>query len=191
MDRVPSVIMRPAIVVGDSRTGETQKFDGPYYLLRTISVLQRRGQALPNFGRSQAPFNVVPVDFVVEAMVAAAEDERATGRTLHLVDSDPLSARELAATLSREYAGREPRGRVPAKLLEASLRLAFLRRMFAGTPRESVRYLNHPVHFDTRMADDLLSRHGLRCPRFADYAPAIVRFFREREDDPAFTSAPS
>ncbi|TMK39280.1 MAG: SDR family oxidoreductase [Actinobacteria bacterium] len=190
MDRVPSVIMRPAIVVGDSRTGETQKFDGPYYLLRTIAVLDRYGRAIPNFGRAQAPFNVVPVDFVVQTMVAAAGDERATGKTLHLVDPDPLSARELAATLSREYAGREPWGRMPASLLETTLRLAFVRRMFAGTPRESVRYLNHPVRFDTRGADDLLARHGLRCPRFVDYAPAIVRFFRDHQDDPRFLPAP-
>jgi hypothetical protein len=42
------------------------------------------------------------------------------------------------------------------------------------------------VRFDTRQADELLGRHGLRCPRFADYAATIVRFFREHEDDPAF-----
>src|SRR3954468_5725238 len=39
MDRIPTTITRPAIVVGDSRTGETQKFDGPYYVLRTVSAL--------------------------------------------------------------------------------------------------------------------------------------------------------
>ena len=45
---VPTTIYRPAIVVGDSRTGETQKFDGPYYLLRTISRLH--GRPLPQIG---------------------------------------------------------------------------------------------------------------------------------------------
>jgi thioester reductase-like protein len=186
MDRVPTAILRPAIVVGDARTGETQKFDGPYYILRVIAVLERLGRPLPNFGRADAPFNVVPVDFVVDAMVAASHDLTATGRTLHLVDPDPMTARELTAMLSRHYAGRETRGRVPSGAVEMAMRSAFVRRVFAGTPRESIRYLNHSVRFDTRQADELLGRHGLRCPRFADYAGAIVRFFREHEDDPAF-----
>ena len=190
MDAVPTTIYRPAIVVGDSRTGETQKFDGPYYLLRTISLLHRHGLAPPRFGRSEAPFNAVPVDFIVDAITAAATDERATGRTLHLTDPEPLSARELTAALSRAYSGREPRGAAPARLVELSLRAALLRKLFAGTPHESVRYLNHPVRFDTRQAEDILERHGVRCPPIADYLDALVRFFREHEDDPAFSAPP-
>src|ERR671919_2028440 len=71
MGRVPTTIYRPAIVVGDSRTGETPKFDGPYYMLRVISRAVRWKQPIPRFGRSNAPFNVVPVDFIVNAMKTA------------------------------------------------------------------------------------------------------------------------
>jgi thioester reductase-like protein len=186
MDRVPTTIFRPAIVVGDSRTGETQKFDGPYYMLRSIQAAERTRGPIFQTGRSNAPFNVVPVDFVVEAMVAATSDPLAMGRTLHLVDPDPVSAREVLTLLAREYAGRGPRLRVPPRLLSSALRLPAVRRMYAGAPAESVRYLNHPVRFDTRQAGDLLERHGLECPRFEDYVGPIVRFFRERQDDPAF-----
>src|SRR4051795_4752326 len=66
MDKVPTTIYRPAIVVGDSQTGETQKFDGPYYMLRVVSVAEQRPLPIPQFGRAEAPFNVVPVDFVVD-----------------------------------------------------------------------------------------------------------------------------
>ena len=52
MDRVPTTILRPAIVVGDSSTGETQKFDGPYYILRTISRMERSGRPVPQFGQN-------------------------------------------------------------------------------------------------------------------------------------------
>jgi thioester reductase-like protein len=186
MGRVPTTILRPAIVVGDSRTGETQKFDGPYYLLRTIAEADRMGSAIPQFGRADAPFNVVPVDYVVEAIASLAFDPAAEGETLHLVDPEPLSARELAQTLSREYAGREPRGRIPPGVVAASLRLPAMRARFGGTPRESIVYLNHPVVFDTRRALSLLTPHELRPPRFADYAETMVRFFREHEDDPAY-----
>lgn len=186
MDRVPTTIIRPAIVVGDRRTGETQKFDGPYYMLRSIQAAERTGGPIFQIGRSNAPFNVVPVDFVIEAMTAAAEDPLAIGRTLHLVDPEPVPARDVLSLLAREYAGREPRFRIPPRLLSGSLRLPAVRKMYAGAPAQGIRYMNHPVRFDTRQAGDVLERHGLRCPRFEDYVAPIVRFFREHQDDPAF-----
>jgi thioester reductase-like protein len=183
MDEVPTTVYRPAIVVGDSRSGETQKFDGPYYMLRVISFCEARGTPIPQFGRAAAPFNVVPVDFVVDALVAGSRSPDAVGQTLHLVDPEPVAASELLTMLAREYAGREPAYRLPPKLVETSLRFEAVRNMFAGAPRESIRYLNHPVRFDTRRAGDLLAGQGLRCPRFDEYLGPMVRFFRENEDD--------
>lgn len=183
--RVPTTIYRPAIVVGDSRTGETQKFDGPYYLLRTISRSLKMKQPIPQFGNSEAPFNVVPVDFVVDAIAAVSRDPDATGETLHLVDPDPMTARELLQLLSKEYAGKEPRMRVPARLVQESLRFKKVRDLYEGAPRESIVYLNHAVRFDTRRADSILARHGLRCPRFDEYASNVVQYFKGHEDDPA------
>ena len=186
MDRVPTTILRPAIVVGDSRTGETQKFDGPYYMLRTIQEAERRGQPVPQFGAADAPFNVVPVDYVVEAIAAAATDPGAESATLHLTDPEPLTAAELTEALSQEYCGRSSRGKIPPSLVANSLRAKWVRNRFGGAPRESIVYLNHPVTFDTRRAVRVLSPHGLRPPNFSDYSAAMVRFFREHEDDPAF-----
>jgi thioester reductase-like protein len=189
MGDVPTTVYRPAIVVGDSGTGETQKFDGPYYMLRVISFCESRGMPIPQFGRAAAPFNVVPVDFVVDALVAGSRSADAAGETLHLVDPEPVTASELLTTLAREYAEREPSYRLPSWLVEASLRLETVRDRFAGAPRESISYLNHPVRFDTRRASDLLAAQGLRCPRFDEYVGPMVRFFREHEEDPAFAPA--
>ena len=184
LDKVPTTIYRPAIVVGDSQTGQTQKFDGPYYILRTF---QRMGRApLTRFGRADAPFNVVPVDFIIDAIAAAAGDPAAAGETLHLVDPEPVTSAELFHTLAREYVHREPRMRVSPRMIEGSLRFAPVRKAFHGAPRESIRYLNHPVRFDTRRAADLLARHGVRIPKFEEYVGSMVRFFREHEDDPKF-----
>jgi thioester reductase-like protein len=191
MDDVPVTIYRPAIVVGDSGTGETQKFDGPYYILRTISRSMRMGGRIPQFGASAAPFNVVPVDFVVDALTAAASDPATAGETLHLVDPEPISALELTRTLSREYAGREPSYKLPPKAIELSLKSKAVRKAFSGAPPESIVYLNHPVRFDTRRASDLLARHGLHCPRFEEYVGPVVGFFKEHEEDPAFAPAPA
>lgn len=189
MDRVPTTILRPAIVVGDSETGETEKFDGPYYLLRTIARLHKAGMATPQAGRSSVPFNVVPVDYVVKALLAAAEEPSTLGETLHLVDPDPLSARELFETLSELYAGRALRGRVPAALVAETLRFRRVRDAFSGTPREAVSYLNHPARYDTRRAVDLLGPMGLAPPAFPEYARNVVEFFRANEDDPGLVPA--
>jgi thioester reductase-like protein len=183
MHRIPTTILRPAIVVGDSRTGETEKFDGPYYLLKTISRMQQLGRPVVQFGASEAFFNVVPVDFVVGAIATAGLAEGTEGETLHLVDPEPLTTRDLVTLLSQEYAGVEPQGKLPPKLLEQTLRLPAVRKQFGGTPRESIAYLNHRVTFDTRRAQAVLGPKGLRPPRFSDYVGPMVQFFRDHEGD--------
>jgi thioester reductase-like protein len=185
-DEVPTTIYRPAIVVGDSRTGETAKFDGPYYMLRTIQAT--RGP-LPQIGREDSLFNVVPVDFVLDAITACVGDDGAVGRTLHLVDPEPLSSAEVFRTLAREFDGRTPSFRMPPGVLDRSLKYKRVRAYYGGTPRESIRYLNHPVRFDVTQAAEVLGRHGLRCPRFPEYVGPMVRFFREHAADPAYRPA--
>ena len=189
LDRVPTTILRPAIVVGDSRTGETEKFDGPYYILRAVSRAHRHHRSLPQFGRASAAFNVVPVDYVVEASLAAASDPATLGQTLHLVDPDPMTAHDLVELLSRRYADRSPRGRIPPALVERSLRIDRVRELFAGTPAQSIAYLNHPVVYDARRTVDLLAPHGLIPPRFPDYVDAMVGFYAAHEHDPELRPA--
>lgn len=185
IDRIPTTIIRPGIVVGDSTSGETQKFDGPYYLLRFIAASLERRLPIVNIGRGATPFNVVPVDFIVDAMVALGELDEAVGETVHLCDPAPLTSHELVELLAELYADREPAFRVPPRPVAAALRLRAVREFYGGVPAESVRYLNHPVHYDTRRATELLTAAGLRCPRFVEYAPTIVEFFRRRSHDAA------
>jgi nucleoside-diphosphate-sugar epimerase len=188
LERIPTTIYRPAIVVGDSRTGETQKFDGPYFMLRVISWCRRHHLPVPQFGRSNAPFNVVPIDFVLDAMLAGAREPSALGQTFHLVDPEPVTAAEVLRILGDAYGAGGPSYRLPPRMVASALRVPAVREAFGGAPRESIRYLNHPVRFDVRRAADVLGRAaGLRVPRFAEYAPALVRFFREHEDDPAYS----
>ena len=184
MDRVPTTVYRPAIVVGDSKTGETQKFDGPYYVLRFIDASVKRHLPIPNIGRGAVPFNVVPVDFIVDSLIALAQDERAIGETVHLCDPSPLSAHDMFGLLCRLHAGREPAYTVPAAPVAASLRSKTLRGLFGGVPRETIGYMNHPVRYDTRRATELLAGAGLSCPGFASYAPAMVDFFGAHAEDP-------
>ena len=190
IDRIPTTIFRPAIVVGDSRTGETQKFDGPYYVLRFIAASQARRMPIANIGRGRTPFNVVPVDFIVESMIELGAAEAALGETVHLCDPEPLSSHEMVSILAELYAGRKPTYSMPPRGVAAALRIRLVRELYGGTPSQSIRYLNHPVRYDTRRATELLAGSGLRCPRFREYAPAMVDFFRAHENDPALSAAP-
>ncbi|MEA2483707.1 MAG: hypothetical protein QOC55_1654 [Thermoleophilaceae bacterium] len=189
MDKVPTAIYRPAIVVGDSESGQTQKFDGPYFMLRAIGVSMKRGWPIAKYGKSAAPFNVVPVDFVVNGLMAGSKDDAAIGQTFHLVDPDPISSGEVFELLSELYANRKPSYTMPARPVALALRAKPVQKFFEGIPAESIQYLNHPVRYDARRASDLMERSGLRLPRFPEYAETMVKFFREHEDDPAFAPA--
>ena len=67
--KIPWTVYRPAMVVGDSSTGEMDKIDGPYYFFK---VIQRMRQLLPpwmpSMGLEGGRVNIVPVDFVVNAL---------------------------------------------------------------------------------------------------------------------------
>ncbi|MGI8726976.1 MAG: SDR family oxidoreductase [Solirubrobacterales bacterium] len=186
MDEVPTTIFRPAIVVGDSGTGETQKFDGPYFALRFISASLERGTPVANIGSAEAPFNVVPVDFVVRTLVEMGADPEAVGHTLHLCDPDPLSSEELLDLLTRLYSGSETSYNLPPKLVDLTMRSKKVQELAGGVPHESIRYLNHPALYDTRQATRLLGARGLRVPEISEYAPTMVEFFKAHEDDESF-----
>src|SRR6185369_1643149 len=93
-EELPATIFRPSVVVGDSKTGETAKYDGIYYL---IHYLRKAPQLLRliNVGNRNVKLNLVPVDFVVEAIAALALDDNAVGKTIALADPDPLTTAAL------------------------------------------------------------------------------------------------
>ena len=86
-------VYRPAVVVGDSRTGEMDKIDGPYYffgLLAKLAVLPRfTPMVLPDTGRT----NIVPVDFVVEALVELMHADGRDGQAFHLTAPKTIGLR--------------------------------------------------------------------------------------------------
>ncbi|HYG79051.1 MAG TPA: SDR family oxidoreductase, partial [Pyrinomonadaceae bacterium] len=172
--RLPLTIHRPAVVCGDSRTGETAKYDGVYYL---IHYLRKRPSllSLANIGNRRVTLNLVPVDFVVEAMTALAKDERSAGATLQLADPNPLTTHELFESIAVALAGRGPRITIPAGLVRTSLALPFSPAV-TGLPHSGVPYFFLDQTYDTTRATELLSPHGVRCPPFRDYVGALVEF---------------
>ena len=131
--------------------------------------------SLANIGNREVRLNVVPVDFVVEALAALAEDERAVGATVQIADPAPLTTEELFDVIARRLAGRESLLTLPAPLVHTTLNLPLSEKV-SGLPRVGVPYFFLKQTYDTARARELLDAHGVRCPRFPDYVPALLEF---------------
>jgi thioester reductase-like protein len=172
--KLPVTIHRPAVVCGDSQTGETAKYDGIYYLIHYLRK-QPSLLSMVNIGNRQVSLNLVPVDFVVEAMTALVKDERAEGKTLQLADPSPLTTHELFEAIARTLAGRGSRITAPAKLVRSSLALPFSPTI-TGLPQAGVPYFFLEQTYDTTHARKILSTHGINCPPFPTYVGALIEY---------------
>ena len=174
---LPVTIHRPAVVCGDSRTGETTKYDGIYYL---IQYLRRWPTALTllNIGNRKVCLNLVPIDFVIEAMVALAKDELAIGATVQIADPSPLTTEQLFDEISKTLGGRRSAVTIPARIVRPSLMLPFSPAL-TGLPHCAVPYFFLEQTHDSARARELLAPHGIGCPRFPDYVGALINFVAE------------
>ncbi len=173
-ETLPITIIRPATVVGDSRTGEIDRFDGPYYLGMAL-VLSPLVLPLPLPGNGVAPLNVVPVDFVIAATWALAQRPEARGKTLHLVDPNPMSARRVYELIAARSNRKLPRFSLSAKATDLMLRLPGLEKL-ARPQRAAISYVNHLALYNCHTALELLDGTGVRCPPLGSYLDTLVDF---------------
>ncbi|HEX8889260.1 MAG TPA: SDR family oxidoreductase [Pyrinomonadaceae bacterium] len=174
---LPVTIHRPSVVCGDSRTGETAKYDGIYYLIHYLRK-QPSLLSLVNIGNENVTLNLVPVDFVVEAMAAITRDERAVGATLQIADPNPLTTHDLFEAIARTMIGRGSRITVPGKIVRSTLALPFSP-MITGLPHAGVPYFFLNQTYDTTHAREILETHGIHCPPFTDYVGALIEFVEQ------------
>ena len=174
---LPITIHRPAVVCGDSRTGETAKYDGIYYLIHYLRKWPG-GLTLLNIGNREVCLNLVPIDFVIEAMVALAKNDRAIGATLQLADPAPLTTHQLFDQISKAIGGRDSFATVPAGIVYPALMLPLTPKL-TGLPHSAVPYFFLEQTYDTTRARELLEPYGILCPKFSDYVGALVNFVAE------------
>ena len=181
-DEIPTAIFRPAIVVGDSNTGATGKYDGPYYVFRLLHRLPE-WMPVPTVGRGDAPVNLVPIDFVAEALATLGRREDTEGKVFQLADPHPMTAREIVDTVL-ELMGRRPSmGQLPASFVERALENETVEQ-WTGVPREALVYFNTGARFDTTRASDALGEVGIECPPLAGYLDRLIDFFLRYPDEP-------
>ena len=196
--QIPWRIYRPAICVGDSRTGEIDKIDGPYYFFKLIQKIRDFVPSwFPMVGLEGGRINVVPVDFLVAAMDHLAHLDGLDGGTFHLTDPNPLRAGDMLNVLAR--AAHAPSitvrvnmglfGLAPPALTRSIMALTPFRRMRKmmmkelGLPDDIFMLVNYPTRFDSRETHKLLRPAGITVPPFEDYAWRLWDYW-ERHLDP-------
>ncbi len=195
----PWTVYRPAMVVGDSKTGEMDKIDGPYYFFKLI---QRMRQFLPPWmptvGLEGGRVNIVPVDFVVAALDHISHQVKASGGCFHLVDPVGYRVGDVLDIFSK--AAHAPKmslfinaalmGFIPKSVKKGLMAMAPVRRVRnavmkdLGVPEDMLTFINYPTRFDRRGTDAALKGSGIECPNLNDYAWVLWDYW-ERHLDPA------
>ncbi len=196
--KVPWTVYRPAMVVGDSTTGEMDKIDGPYYFFKLIQRLRQiLPPWMPSVGLEGGRINIVPVDFVVKALDHISHHHRASGRCFHLVDPMGYRVGDVLDILSK--AAHAPKmnlfvnaallGFIPKSVKKGLMALAPVRRVYRavmqdlGLPEDMLTFVNYPTRFDCRETTAALKGSGIACPDLKDYAWRLWDYW-ERHLDP-------
>ncbi len=197
--KLPWTVYRPALVVGDSQTGEMDKIDGPYYFFKLI---QRMRQILPpwmpSVGIEGGRINIVPVDFVVACIdhISHAAADNA-GKCFHLVDPKGYRVGDVLDIFSK--AAHAPKmnlfvnaallGFIPKSVKKGLMALSPVRRIRnavmkdLGLPDDMFTFINFPTRYDRRELDRALDGSGIECPNLNDYAWVLWDYW-ERHLDP-------
>lgn len=180
-------IYRPGMVVGHSHTGEMDKIDGPYYFFETLHNLSNVvPEGFPLLMNKAGVLNVVPVDYVVNAMDYLAHVPGHDGECFFLTDPEGIHVGDMLKTLMRVSHGPKLRA-LDSALADKATRVAgagmsrlgpvkklgerLIARM--GIPPQVLAYINYPTQFDSSRTRALLEPAGIICPPFEDYAPAL------------------
>lgn len=178
-NELPVTIHRPSVVCGDSKTGETVKYDGVYYLI--LYLLHFPWLSAVNIGNHRVSLNLVPVDFVVDAMAALAFDDNAIGKTVQLADPTPLTTNELFNAIARSANDKQSRLTAPATWVRFFLMLPPSPKI-TGLPHHAVPYFFVKQLYDSSQAQTLLAPHGICCPPFTSYVDQIVDFVKTHRE---------
>lgn len=179
LNSLPGVILRPSIIVGDSRTGVTSSFKMMYWPLKIYA--RRLWRTVP--GYPDAVLDIVPVDFVARSIAQLLFDKDALGHTVHLCAGPRGSATiEQVAHRAQEYfKGPEPRYVDPRLFFAVVRPLLFL--SLWGRKRRVLRdgrayrdYFTMRMQFDTSNAERLLEPAGFSPPPVLDYLDRLFHY---------------
>ncbi len=175
-DDLPVTIYRPTIVAGDSETGEIDRMAGPYSLIHAI-VQAPTGVPILMPGKGDCPLNMVPADYVCDALHMLSRQDDTEGQTFHLCDPNPLSARSVFELIADRAGHDSPVGRMPYQITKWILQLPVLERL-TRSPRQFLEDFNQLTLFNGMHTTEALGG-DLQCPPFPSYVDQLVDFVRD------------
>ncbi|WP_045515505.1 SDR family oxidoreductase [Neobacillus niacini] len=181
---VPITIIRPGIVKGHSQTGETIKFDGPYFMMNFLERLKFL-PLLPRLGKGEAYVNLVPIDYIIQATTYLSFLEKGEGKTYHLTDPRPYRASEIYTFLMEELINKKPKGTLPLSVGKLFLSIKPMRK-FLGVEKEALDYFTWMGHFDCTQSVNDLEGSGIECPDFKDGLKPMTSFYLKQKDNPNY-----
>jgi thioester reductase-like protein len=175
---LPVTVYRPSIVVGDSRTGATQKYDGPYFVLQWL-LRQPRVAIMPMVGDPERTcVNVAPRDFVVEALAHLSGIPKSTGKTYHLCDPRPLDVKRMTTAMARATGRKIIFVHLPLSVAKAAIRRVPGVYRLMRIPAEAIDYFVHPTHYTCENTLEDLEGSGIECPPFEGYLPRLIQYMK-------------
>jgi len=182
---LPAVIIRPGGVMGDSKTGETDKFDNIYLTFGVLHLFNKFKVPPMYLGEGKVRPNFMPVDYLVDAVNAIVRNPEAVGKCFHVVDPNPITSREMLELIWKLVASKKPSITIPTQLVDLlANRFGWVFRLL-GIPPDSITYVNHVGLFDDSNTQHFLEGTGITCPPMADYFPVLYDWWlanRERKD---------
>ncbi|MQA64258.1 MAG: SDR family oxidoreductase [Actinophytocola sp.] len=191
---VPWRVYRPAIVLGNSRTGEMDKIDGPYYLFPTIAKLSSL-PSLPAMAPDLGDTNVVPVDYVANALRALVRADGLDNRAFHLVNAEPQSVTSVFNAFARAAGAPIITSQIGGTVGKSMVQLvkwtehipgvtiardAVMERV--GMPPVLLDNMNFPSVFSSAATRKELAGTGIDVPRLEEYAGILWVYWAEHLD---------
>lgn len=176
---LPATVYRPSIVTGDSRTGATQKYDGPYFVIRWLLRQPPALAVLPMVGKpDETVVNVIPRDFVTEALAHLSGLPESKGKVYQLADPAPLTVAQMVSVLAVATGRRVIKVPLPTAVAKFSLDHVPGVGRLMGIPAAAIDYYTHPSRYSTAVMEEDLQGTKLAVPPFAAYAPRLAEFVR-------------
>lgn len=181
--KLPLIILRPSIVIGDSQTGYTQHFRVFYSMIRLW--LQGKMPRAPL--HHQRCVDMVPVDFVCRGAMSLSMQDEAIGKTFHLCAGeeglvDPMSIFRYAIKIFN--LGNPPISPVwVIHVLNFPLVRVFLSRplkAYLETMGGHFPYMEPKKRYYSMVtSNSLLAKDGVECPKLVEYGDTMFRFCKE------------
>ncbi|MCG8314064.1 MAG: SDR family NAD(P)-dependent oxidoreductase [Pseudomonadales bacterium] len=186
---IPYRIYRPSMVVGHSKTGVMDKIDGPYYLFQLLEQLAKfLPNQMPMIGLEGGQFNIVPVDYVAQAMIHIAQQPDLDGQCFHLTDPNHYTMGQLLEMIA-EQSPELPdfKWQVPNTLIELlpdntipyfaerNWIQNLLKRL--GIAPSALTYITYPTTYDRSHTAAALANSDIEPPQLETYMPKLWKYW--------------